>query len=109
MFALTALTPECVGVAALPTNVRYRWWFRTYILMLGFTPATRRGVARMRGTGSGGPVIEAGLGAEVAVLSLLAAFVVTTFSTAGAAFGLPAVFGIWLLRAAGAVFLTVLT
>ena len=35
--------------------------------------------------------------------------VVTGFSTAGAAFGLPAVFRIGLLRAAGAAFLTVLT
>jgi hypothetical protein len=43
------------------------------------------------------------------VLPLLAAFVVTSFSIAGAAFGLPAVFWIGLLRAAGAVFLTVLT
>jgi hypothetical protein len=56
--------------------------------------------------GGNGPVIEAGLGAEVAVFSLLAAFVVTSFSTAGAAFGLPAVFWIGLLRVAGAVFLT---
>jgi hypothetical protein len=56
-----------------------------------------------------GPVIEAGLGADVAVLSLLAAFVVTSFSTAGAAFGLAVVFRIGLLRAAGAVFVTVLT
>jgi hypothetical protein len=60
--------------------------------------------------GGNGPVIEAGLGADVAVLSLLAVFVVTRFSTAGAAFvGLPAVFRIGLLRTAGAVFLTVLT
>ena len=59
--------------------------------------------------GGNGPVIEAGLGADVAVFSLLAAFVVTSFSTAGAAFGLPAVSRIGLLRAAGAVFLTVLT
>jgi len=59
--------------------------------------------------GGNGPVIEAGLGADVAVFSLLAAFVVTSFNTAGAAFGLPAVFRIESLRAAGAVFLTVLT
>jgi hypothetical protein len=59
--------------------------------------------------GGKGPVIEAGLGAAVAVFSLLAAFVVTSFTTAGAAFGLPAVFPIGLPRAAGAVFLTVLT
>jgi hypothetical protein len=59
--------------------------------------------------GGNGPVIEAGLGADVAVLSLLAAFVVTSLRTAGAAFGLPAVFRIGLLRAAGAVFVTVLT
>jgi hypothetical protein len=59
--------------------------------------------------GGNGPVIEAGLGADVAFFSLLAAFVVTSFSTAGAAFGLSAVFGIGLLRAAGAVVLTVLT
>jgi hypothetical protein len=59
--------------------------------------------------GGNGPIIEAGLGADVAVLSFLAVFVVTSFSTAGAAFGLPAVFRIGLLRAAGAVFLTVLT
>jgi len=59
--------------------------------------------------GGNGPVIEAGLGADVAVLSLLAALVVTSFSTAGAAFGLAFVFRIGLLRAAGAVFLTVLT
>jgi len=39
----------------------------------------------------------------------LAAFVVTSFSTAGAAFGLPAVFRIGLRRAAVAVFVTVLT
>ena len=50
--------------------------------------------------GGNGPVIEAGLGADVAV---------TSFRTAGAAFGLPAVFRIGMLRAAGAVFLTVLT
>ena len=56
-----------------------------------------------------GPVIEADLGADVALLSLLAAFVVTSFSPAGAAFGLRAVFRIGLLRAAGAVFVTVLT
>jgi hypothetical protein len=49
------------------------------------------------------------LGADVAVLSLLAAFVVTSLSAVGAAFGLPAVFRIGLLPAAGAVFLTVLT
>ena len=55
------------------------------------------------------PGIEAGLGADVAVLSLLADFVVTSFSPAGAAFGLPAVFWSGLLRAAGAVFVTVLT
>ena len=59
--------------------------------------------------GGNGPVIEAGLEADVAVLSLLAAFVVANFTTAGAAFGLPAVFRIGLLRAAGAVFVTVLT
>jgi hypothetical protein len=59
--------------------------------------------------GGNGPVIEAGLGAEIVVLSLLAAFVVTSFSTAGAAFGLPAVLRIGLLRTADAVFLTVLT
>ena len=59
--------------------------------------------------GGNGPVIEAGLGADVAVLSLLAAFVAASFRTAGAAFGLPAVFRIGLLRAAGAVFLTVST
>jgi hypothetical protein len=58
--------------------------------------------------GGNGAVIEAGLGAD-AVLSLLAAFVVTSFRTAGAAFGLTAVFPIGLLRAAGAVFVTVLT
>jgi hypothetical protein len=58
--------------------------------------------------GGNGPVIEAGLGADVAVLSLLAAFVVASFRT-GAIFGLPAVFRVRLLRAAGAVFLTVLT
>jgi len=40
---------------------------------------------------------------------LLAAFVVASFRTAGAAFGLPAVFRIGLLRAADAVLLTVLT
>jgi hypothetical protein len=56
--------------------------------------------------GGNGPVIEAGLGAGVAALSLLAAFVVTSFSTAGADFCFPAVFRIGLLRAAGAVFLT---
>jgi hypothetical protein len=59
--------------------------------------------------GGNGPIIEAGFGADVAVLSLLAAFVVTSFRAAGAAFGLPAVFRIGLLRAAGAVFVTVLT
>ncbi|HVI63873.1 MAG TPA: hypothetical protein VM910_14990 [Bradyrhizobium sp.] len=59
--------------------------------------------------GGNGPVIEAGLGSDVAVLFLLAAFVMTSFRTAGAAFGLPAVFAAGLLRAAGAVFLTVLT
>jgi hypothetical protein len=59
--------------------------------------------------GGNGPVIEAGLGADVAVLSLLAALVLTSFSAAGAAFGLSAVFRIGLLRAAGAVFVTVLT
>jgi hypothetical protein len=59
--------------------------------------------------GGNGPVIEAGLGADVAVFSLLAAFVVTSFSTAGAAFGLPAVCRIGLRRAAVAVFVTVLT
>ena len=59
--------------------------------------------------GGNGPVIEAGFGADVALLSWLAAFVVTSFSIAGAAFGLPAVFLIGLLRAAGAVFVTVLT
>jgi hypothetical protein len=59
--------------------------------------------------GGNGPVIEAGLEADVALLSLLAVFVVTSFSTAGAAFGLPAVFPIGLLRAAGAVFVAVLT
>ena len=32
--------------------------------------------------GGNGPVIEAGLGADVAVFSLSAAFVVTSFSTA---------------------------
>jgi hypothetical protein len=50
------------------------------------------------------PVIEAGLGADVAVLSLLVALVAASFSTTGAAFGLPSVFRIGLLRAAGAVF-----
>ena len=59
--------------------------------------------------GGNGPVIEAGLGAGVAVLSLLAAFVMASFSTAGAAFGLVVVFRIGLLRAAGAVFFTGLT
>ena len=59
--------------------------------------------------GGNGPIIEAGLGAAVAALSLLAGFVVTSFTTAGAALGLPAVFRIGLLRAAGAVFVTVLT
>ena len=59
--------------------------------------------------GGNGPVIEVGLGADVAVLSLLIAFVVTSFNTAGAAFGLATVFRIGLLRAAGAVFVTVLT
>jgi hypothetical protein len=59
--------------------------------------------------GGNGPVIEAGLGADVAVLSLWATFVVASFRTAGAASGLPAFFRIGLLRAAGAVFLTVLT
>jgi hypothetical protein len=59
--------------------------------------------------GGNGPVIEAGFGVDVVVLSLLAAFVVTSFSTAGAAFGLPAVFVTGLLRVKGAVFLTVLT
>jgi hypothetical protein len=59
--------------------------------------------------GGNGPVIEAGLGADVAVLSLLPAFVATNFSTAGAAFGLPAVFVIGLVRAMGAVFFTVFT
>ena len=59
--------------------------------------------------GGNGPIIEAGLGAGVAVLSLLAALVVASFSTAGAAFGLPVVFRIGVLRVAGAVFLTVLT
>ena len=59
--------------------------------------------------GGNGPVIEAGLGADGAVPSLLAAFVVTSFSTVGAAFGLPAVFAAGLLCAAGAVFVTVLT
>jgi hypothetical protein len=59
--------------------------------------------------GGNGPVIEAGFGADVAVFSLLAALVMTSFTTAGAAFGLPAVFLIGLLRAAGAVFFTVLT
>ena len=59
--------------------------------------------------GGNGPVIEAGLGADVAILSLLAAFVVPSFRTAGATFGLPDVFRTGLLRAAGAVFLTVLT
>ena len=59
--------------------------------------------------GGNGPVIEAGLGAEVAVLSLLAALVMASFSTAGAAFGLAVVFRIGLQRAAGAVFLAVLT
>ena len=59
--------------------------------------------------GGNGPVIEAGLGAHVVVLSLLAVFVVTSFSTAGAAFDLLAVFRIGLLCAAGAVFATVLT
>jgi hypothetical protein len=39
--------------------------------------------------GGNGPVIEAGLAADVAVLSFLAAFVVTSFSAVGAAFGLP--------------------
>jgi len=34
--------------------------------------------------GGNGPVIEAGFGAEIAVLSLLVAFVVTSFTTAGA-------------------------
>ena len=60
---------------------------------------------RWRGNG---PVIEAGLGA-VAVLFLLDAFVAASFCTAGVAFGLAAVFVAGLLRAAGAVFLTVLT
>jgi hypothetical protein len=59
--------------------------------------------------GGNGPVIEAGLGADGTVLSLLAAFVAATFWTAGVAFGLPAVFAARFLRAAGAVFLTVLT
>jgi hypothetical protein len=59
--------------------------------------------------GGNGPVIEAGLGVDGAVLSLLVALVVTSFSTADAAFGLAAVFAVRLLRAAGAVFLTVLT
>ena len=59
--------------------------------------------------GGNGPVIEAGLGADVVVLSLLAGFVVAGLRTAGAAFGLPAVFRIGLLGAAGAVVVTVLT
>ena len=59
--------------------------------------------------GGNGPIIEAGLGADVAVLFLSDAFVVASFCTAGVAFGLPAVFAAGLLRAAGAVFLTVLT
>jgi hypothetical protein len=59
--------------------------------------------------GGNGSVIEAGLGADVAGLALLATFVVASFRTAGAAAGLPAAFRIGLLRAAGAVFLTVLT
>jgi hypothetical protein len=59
--------------------------------------------------GGNGPVIEAGLGADVAVLFLLDAFVAASFCTAGVAFGLAAVFVAGLLRAAGAVFLTVLT
>ena len=56
--------------------------------------------------GGNGPVIEEGLGAEVAVLFLLAAFAAASFCTAGVAFGLPAVFAAGLLRAARAVFLT---
>ena len=59
--------------------------------------------------GGNGSVIEAGSGTDVAVLSLLAASVAANFRTASAAFGLPAVFRAGLLRAAGAVFLTVLT
>jgi hypothetical protein len=59
--------------------------------------------------GGNGPVIEAGLGADVAVLSLLTAFVAASFGTAGAAFGLLAVFRTGLLRDAGAVFFTVST
>jgi len=59
--------------------------------------------------GGNGPVIEAGLGADGSVLFLLAAFVAASFCTVGVAFGLPAVFAAGLLRAAGAVFLTVLT
>ena len=59
--------------------------------------------------GGNGPIIEAGFGAEVAVLILLAAPLAASFCTAGAAFGLPAVFAAGLLRATGAVFLTVLT
>jgi hypothetical protein len=59
--------------------------------------------------GGNGPVIEAGLGADVAVIFWLAASVAASFCTASVAFGLPAVFAAGLLRAAGAVFLTVLT
>ena len=51
--------------------------------------------------GGNAPVIEAGLGADVAVFSLLAAFVVTSFSTAGVALGLPAAFRIGLLSRDG--------
>jgi hypothetical protein len=59
--------------------------------------------------GGNGPGIEADLGADVAVLSLLAVFVAANFRSAGVAFGLPAVFPAGLLRAAGAVFFTVST
>ena len=45
-----------------------------------------------------GPVIEAGLGADVAVLFLLDALVAANFRTAGVAFGLPAVFAAGLRR-----------
>jgi hypothetical protein len=58
--------------------------------------------------GGNGPVIEAGLGADVVVPFLLDAFAVTSFCTADIAFGLPKVFAAGLLRAAGVVFLTVL-
>jgi hypothetical protein len=59
--------------------------------------------------GGNGPVIEAGLGADVGVLSLLDAFVAASFRTAGAAFGLPAVFRARLPGTEGTAFLTALT